>query len=46
MRLGTVSLARDGKSEDVATVVCMPVVELTPFFAADTTRMRARIEGQ
>lgn len=46
MRAGTTVLARVVNRLDVATVVCMPAVLLTPFFSALATRMRARISGQ
>ena len=44
--LGTVSEALLAKRDEVATVVCMPEVEDTSFFAADATRITARILGQ
>ena len=46
MRRGTVSVALDWKRLDVATVVCIPVVLDTPFLAALTTKMTARMLGQ
>jgi hypothetical protein len=46
MRRGTVSLAREAKSDEVATVVCMPEVDETSFFAALATRITARMLGQ
>src|SRR5690242_12958414 len=46
IRLGTVSLALDANRVDVATVVCMPDVLETSFFAALTTRITARMFGQ
>lgn len=38
--------ARWGNNELVATVACIPAVELTPFLAAETTRIAARMVGQ
>lgn len=46
IRWGTIVFARWGNSELVATVACIPAVELTPFLAAETTRMAARMVGQ
>lgn len=46
MRAGTTVLARVVNRVDVFTVVCMPDVLLTSFFAALATRIKACICGQ
>lgn len=46
IRAGTTVLARVANRLDVCTVVCIPDVLLTSFFAALATRIMASISGQ
>ena len=43
---GTTCAMRCWRSAEVSTVRCMPLVELVPFLASETTQMRACISGQ